>query len=53
LRNEEMKEIFDAIPTGAKVKILPWDAQIKRTKITAEHIKHAWEATCFRIFGNV
>ncbi|CAA9420903.1 MAG: ErfK/YbiS/YcfS/YnhG family protein [uncultured Pyrinomonadaceae bacterium] len=23
LRNEEIKEIFDAIPTGAKVKILP------------------------------
>ncbi len=23
LRNEEMKEVFDAIPTGAKVKILP------------------------------
>ncbi len=23
LRNEEMKEIFDAIPVGAKVKILP------------------------------
>ena len=25
LQNEDMKEIFDAIPVGANVKILPWN----------------------------